>query len=124
MRMRGSILPWERVSVHEGILRTLTLAYYIKDGKKQKANKSEAQTCAKGVDLKVRLAFELPQCRLNHARLATEGGLYRKLAHMGVLEKRWFYSKYRDATQERDDGLYGTVFYLKNPTPPGAAQAT
>ena len=25
---------------------------------------------------------------------------------------------------ERDVGLYGTVFYLKNPTPPGAAQAT
>ena len=26
--------------------------------------------------------------------------------------------------RERDVGLYGTVFYLKNPTPPGAAHAT
>ena len=30
----------------------------------------------------------------------------------------------RDERERKNVGLYGTVFYLKNPTPPGAAQAT
>ena len=44
-----------------------------------------------------------------------------------VKRERWFEGMHAGADPGGDAenaGLYGTAFYFKNPTPPGAAQAT